>query len=228
MSEEPRPLRKPRCDSGSSFSATCCSLSYRILATTFPTMSSREIPLQLSQIDRSPFFGMGIRIASDQSIGTQCSSHAVCTNSSKRVKTSSVKHPAFSISGRAAVSSLMVGFAATSVLIGWCLVLPSSATSNWDLMFSTLVNCHCHRWCCSDSGVHLLPSLSQTQPVVLGSRPLLPDCIAKSPPLCFLSLSLEPGVLGYTDGLVSYWWDFPKPLQICCTLAGKQLVVPML
>ena len=70
MSEQLRPLQKPHCDSDSSSSVTCCSLSCRILAITLPTTSTREMPLQLSHLLRSPFLGIGMRIASDQSLGT--------------------------------------------------------------------------------------------------------------------------------------------------------------
>ena len=51
----------------SSSSASCCSLSSCTLVITLPTTSSREISLQLSQLDKSPFLVMGTGIASAQS-----------------------------------------------------------------------------------------------------------------------------------------------------------------
>ena len=67
----PRPGRKPHCDSGSSLSARNCRRFWRIRPQSFPTSSSREMPLQLSQMERLPFFGIGTNSASHQSWGTQ-------------------------------------------------------------------------------------------------------------------------------------------------------------
>ena len=100
MSAQPRPLQNPHWDSGSSSSATCCSLSWSILATTFPTTSSSAIPLQLSQFLRLPFLGIGTRMASAHSLGTCLSSHTVWVRLSSSALNSSLPHAVLIISGR--------------------------------------------------------------------------------------------------------------------------------
>ena len=60
MSEHPRPFLNPHWDSGSSSSARLCNLSWMILATTFPTTSSRAMPLQLSHLLSFPFLSFPI------------------------------------------------------------------------------------------------------------------------------------------------------------------------
>ena len=59
MSEHPCFFQNLHCDSGKTFSASCCSRSCKMCATTLPTTSSRVIPRQLSQQLRSPFLGTG-------------------------------------------------------------------------------------------------------------------------------------------------------------------------
>ena len=75
----------PHCDSGNSSSPShnSCSRSCRTLATTFPTTSSRVIPLQLSHLLKSLFFGMGTNNEIDKSLRTQLSFHTFTTSSSK-------------------------------------------------------------------------------------------------------------------------------------------------
>ena len=75
QSMHPLPLLNPHCTSGRTFSATFCSLFWSVLANTFPATSSKLMPLQLSQDNKSPFFGMGIMRASFHSWGTFCSCH---------------------------------------------------------------------------------------------------------------------------------------------------------
>ena len=62
MSLQLLPAQKPHCASWRSSSASLWSLSCSILVATFPTTSNREMPLQWSQLERSPFFGIGTRI----------------------------------------------------------------------------------------------------------------------------------------------------------------------
>ena len=69
-------------DSGKTLSVTTCSLSCKILAKTFPTTSSRLIPLQLLHFLRSPFLGMGTISASCQSLTTYPLFHTSSINKS--------------------------------------------------------------------------------------------------------------------------------------------------
>ena len=100
ISEHPRSLLKSHWDSGSSSSARVCSLSWMILETTFPTVSSKAMPLQLSHLLKSPFFGIRTNKASDQSFGTSPSFHVTFTRSSSSSRKSSSQHAALTISGR--------------------------------------------------------------------------------------------------------------------------------
>ena len=99
ISAQLRAFLNPHCDSSNSSSATFCSLTWSTLATTLPTTSSKEMPRQLSQLLRSPFLGMGSRIASRQSLGTLHCLHTSCTSSIKADMNVSSQHAAFTISG---------------------------------------------------------------------------------------------------------------------------------
>ena len=144
----------------SSSSASCCSLSCSTLVITLPTTSSREISLQLSQLDKSPFLVMGTGIASAQSFGTHFSLQAVWTRSSSRSRKSGSWHATFTISGRipelppafpflilliASSISSENGSSAKCSLGGLCLTLSSSVGLKWLLVFRILVKCHFHR-----------------------------------------------------------------------------------
>ena len=119
MSEHPRPLRKPPWDSGNSSSTRCCKQSCRIPAIALPTTSSREIPLQLSQLDKSLFLGIGTSTASVQSLETLFSLQAVWTMVSSLYTISGLWKATFTISGRVpelppAFPSLRVPIASTN------------------------------------------------------------------------------------------------------------------
>ena len=186
ISEQPRSLLKPHWDSGSSSSPRVCSLSWMILATTFPTVSSKAMPLQLSRLLRSPFFGIGTSKASDQSFGTSPSFHIACTRSSSSSRKSSSQHAALTISGRmpdappafpflslpiASVSSSIVGTSASWCLTGLCLAFLISASLNWLWIFKMLVKCLLHRCCCASTVVDGLPSSSTTVASLDGTSP---------------------------------------------------------
>ena len=97
MSMHPLPLLNPHCMPGRKSSATVCSLFWRVLANTFPAISNRLMPLQLSQDDRSPFFGMGTMRTSFHYWGKVHSCHTQL-RSFKRYSMRSPQH--FNISGR--------------------------------------------------------------------------------------------------------------------------------
>ena len=67
---------------------------------TFPTTSSSAIPLQLLQLWRSPFFGIGTTTALTQSLGTLLSLQAVCIRSNRRPRKSLLQLAALILSGR--------------------------------------------------------------------------------------------------------------------------------
>ena len=100
ISEHPHFFRNLQCDSGKTFSASCCSWSCKMCATTLPTTSSRVIPHQLLQQLRSPFLGTGTNTELAYSWGTFFSRHAVWTRSNSRPRTSTLWYPALTISGR--------------------------------------------------------------------------------------------------------------------------------
>ena len=98
MSAQDLPLRNPHCVSGRMSSASRCNLVWTRPATAFPTTSRRAMPLQLSQLDRFPFFGIGTSWQSTHSWGTRSAFHTVWTRSSSAIMRPSP--PAFSSSGK--------------------------------------------------------------------------------------------------------------------------------
>ena len=163
------------------------------LATTFPTTSSKAIPLQLSHKLKSPFLGIGTSTASHQSTGTFLSLHTSFTSSSSSFMNSSSQQTAFSISGRmpdsppafplfsfprALCSSSSDGISAMAGFRGLCLTLPSSSTENSLWRFKILVKCLLHLCCCISGVLHVLPSSSFTTAILTGTSPLLPRCMS--------------------------------------------------
>lgn len=71
-----------------------------VMKDPFATTSSRAEPCQLSHLLRSSFLGMGMRMASTQSLGTFPSVQVVCTRSTRTAINSTLQQAAFTISGR--------------------------------------------------------------------------------------------------------------------------------
>ena len=78
---------------------------------------------------------------------------------------------------RTLATSADVGRVPRSASVSLCLTSASSAPSNWVLTFSTLVKGLLQRWCCSVGVLQGSPLSSQMATTVVGTRPLLPNCI---------------------------------------------------
>ena len=108
MSTQPRPDRKPHCDSGKTRSANTCNLCWIILAKIFPPGSCKLIPRQLSHEDKSPFFGIGTTKASFHSWGTWPSHHTHCNSSTRWSSRPAPQHLIISGSTPAALPPLIL------------------------------------------------------------------------------------------------------------------------
>ena len=89
---------------------TLVDLSLPVIAAPLVSYPGHHLSCHFQQRDaspvvtyllRSPFLGTGMSMASDQSLGTDCSSHTVCTRSSKIVYNvnTALQPPTFTISG---------------------------------------------------------------------------------------------------------------------------------